>query len=110
MMISFNDYQAATDRTAKYPQDEALNYLTLGLASEAGEVAGRIKKVIRDKNSIVDAAEAKEIGKELGDVLWYVAQLALCLNITLESIAVDNLAKLSDRAERGVIGGDGDNR
>jgi NTP pyrophosphatase (non-canonical NTP hydrolase) len=110
MMVRFNDYQAATDATAKYPKESALEYLALGLTSEAGEVAGRIKKVIRDKDSVVDPDEAQQIAKELGDVLWYLAQLALHLDISLESIAQGNLDKLSDRANRGVIGGSGDSR
>lgn len=109
-MIGFNDYQAATDTTASYPEDQALNYLTMGLASEAGEVAGRVKKVIRDKEGAVSEAEAYELAKELGDVLWYVAQLALHLNLTLESVAQMNIDKLADRKNRGVIGGSGDNR
>lgn len=110
MMVGFNDYQAATDATAKYPEESALEYLALGLTSEAGEVAGRVKKVIRDKDSVIDFDEAQQIAKELGDVLWYLAQLALHLNISLESIAQGNLDKLSDRASRGVIGGSGDSR
>jgi NTP pyrophosphatase (non-canonical NTP hydrolase) len=109
-MVGFNDYQAATESTAVYPRDKALEYLILGLASEAGEVAGKLKKIIRDNESVVGAHEQQVICKELGDVLWYIAQIALELNTTLESVAMMNIEKLSDRKTRGVIGGSGDSR
>lgn len=109
-MVGFNDYQAATESTAVYPKDKALEYLVLGLASEAGEVAGKLKKIIRDNESVVGVHEAKVICKELGDVLWYVAQIALELNTTLEAVAMMNIDKLADRKNRGVISGSGDSR
>ena len=109
-MVGFNEYQAATQKTAMYPKDKALEYLVLGLTSEAGEVAGKLKKIIRDNESVVGVHEADVICKELGDVLWYIAQIALELNATLESVAIANIEKLADRKTRGVIGGSGDSR
>ncbi len=109
-MIGFNDYQDKTNSTAIYPKEKALEYLVLGLASEAGEVAGKLKKYIRDNNSVVGVYEASVICGELGDVLWYISQIALELNTTLESVAQANIEKLSDRKTRGVIGGSGDSR
>lgn len=108
-------YQVSAMETAKYPREAAMEYLALGLCSEAGEVAGKIKKIIRDGDPSRDRqeifAEQKEaILSEVGDCLWYVAMLALELNCTLEKLATDNLAKLSDRKFRGKISGDGDNR
>ena len=85
-------------------------YPTLGLVGESGEVAEKIKKVIRDKRSIVDESTTLEIKKELGDVLWYLSQLATELNLSLDEIADENLQKLSSRLERNKIHGEGDNR
>ncbi len=108
--MNFNDYQSESNKTAKYPEDRAIEYLALGLASEAGEVAGKIKKVIRDDSSNLSEERRSQIASELGDVLWYISQLALELNVSLESVAAKNIEKLSDRNARGAIGGSGDNR
>ena len=83
-------------------------YPTLGLAGEAGEVAEKVKKIIRDNKNIVD--EREDIAKELGDVLWYVAAVARDIGFKLEAIAEMNIEKLESRKERGVIQGNGDNR
>ncbi len=101
----FDSYQDFTDTTAIYPEDKALEYVALGLASEAGEFAGKIKKMIRDNNHDQDAMIA-----ELGDVLWYVAQAASTLGVHLSDVAIDNVAKLKSRQERGTLKGDGDDR
>jgi NTP pyrophosphatase (non-canonical NTP hydrolase) len=85
-------------------------YPTLGLTNEAGEVAGKIKKVFRDKDGIIGEAEREALKGELGDVLWYLAQLCTELDLSLEDVAAHNLEKLFSRLERGKIGGDGDNR
>lgn len=85
-------------------------YPTLGLAGESGEVAEKIKKVIRDKNGVADEETKEMIKKELGDVLWYVAQLATELGLSLDEIAENNITKLASRLERGVLQGSGDNR
>ena len=109
--MEFEQYQEKSRLTAKYPSaDENYIYPTLGLSGEAGEVAEKIKKILRDKNGAVDDTDREEIKKELGDVLWYLTQLATELEISLEDVAAGNLAKLYDRMERGKLGGDGDNR
>lgn len=105
--MTFDDYQYAATLTANYPETERIVYPTLGLASESGEVAGKIKKYLRKDTSALDH---DEIAKELGDVLWYVAALASDLAIPLSKIAEMNIQKLKDRQQRGVIKGSGDNR
>lgn len=109
--MTFAEYQKNSQRTALYP-NIGNNYIypTLGLASEAGEVAGKIKKIIRDKGGLVNDADRQELEKELGDVLWYIAQIATELKIDLDNIATHNLEKLLSRLERNKIGGNGDNR
>lgn len=109
--MTFEEYQKRALQTARYP-DIGNNFIypTLGLAGEAGEVAEKIKKVIRDHGGIVDELKKQEITKELGDVLWYVAQIATELGIPLEDVASGNIMKLLSRMERNVLGGSGDNR
>jgi NTP pyrophosphatase (non-canonical NTP hydrolase) len=109
--MELNDYQEAAKTTAVYTSaDQQLVCTVLGLNGEAGEVAEKIKKVIRDKNSVIDDQDRKEIQKELGDVLWYLAVLADTLGLDLESVAALNLEKLRSRYQRGTIHGQGDNR
>jgi len=109
--MELNDYQKAAKTTAVYTSaQQQLVCTVLGLNGEAGEVAEKIKKVIRDKNSIITDDDRKEIQKELGDVLWYLAVLADTLDLELESVATMNLEKLRSRYERGTIHGAGDNR
>jgi NTP pyrophosphatase (non-canonical NTP hydrolase) len=108
--MRFDDYQKAARRTAIYPDRHRVIYPALGLASEAGEVAGKIKKVLRDQDGDFEKAPLEAIKDELGDVLWYVAVLAADLGLALEEIAADNVAKLEARMERGTIGGAGDRR
>jgi NTP pyrophosphatase (non-canonical NTP hydrolase) len=103
--IFFDIYQDFTDSTAIYPPEKGLEYTALGLASEAGEFAGKVKKMIRDKTYDTDAMIA-----ELGDVLWYVARAAAELDVHLSDVAKDNVEKLKSRMERNVVKGDGDNR
>lgn len=108
---TFNNYQKATAQTAKYPPQMALVYLSLGIASEAGEVAGKMKKWIRDGDSKMTREEwVQAMSSEIGDVLWYAARLADELGLSLSQIAEDNMDKLLDRKARGVIGGSGDKR
>jgi len=109
--MTFAEYQKDSRRTAIYP-DLNSNYVypTLGLAGESGEVADKIKKIIRDKGGIISDEDRQEMKKELGDVLWYVAQIATELKIDLEDVAQTNLEKLLSRLERNKIGGSGDNR
>lgn len=109
--MEMNDYQKAAKTTAVYTSaDQQLVCTVLGLNGEAGEVAEKIKKVIRDKNSVIGDDDRREIQKELGDVLWYLAVLADTLGLDLESVATTNLEKLRNRHQRGVIHGQGDNR
>jgi NTP pyrophosphatase (non-canonical NTP hydrolase) len=108
--MEFNQYQEEALKTAIYPMDRGLEYTTLGLVSEAGEVAGKVKKIIRDKDGILTDSDRVEIAKELSDVLWYVATVAHELGYDLDELAVMNVNKLRDRANRGVLGGSGDNR
>jgi NTP pyrophosphatase (non-canonical NTP hydrolase) len=82
----------------------------LGLANEAGEVAGKIKKIFRDKAGVIGEAERAALEGELGDVLWYLAQVCTELELSLDEVAGHNIEKLYSRLERGKIGGDGDNR
>ena len=109
--MDINEYQQKARSTAIYP-DAGRNmiYPTLGLAGEAGEVAEKVKKVIRDKGGIFDNETRAAISKELGDVLWYVAQIASELDLDLSNVAQNNLDKLADRAQRGQLQGSGDNR
>ena len=98
-------YQKEAARTAIYRPEHAVTYPALGLADEAGEVAGKVKRIMRDGTFDRDA-----IAKELGDVLWYVAALCRDLNVDMAEVAHQNLAKLRDRQERGKLQGSGDNR
>lgn len=90
--------------------DHPIVYPTLGLANEAGEVAGKIKKIFRDKGGVISAADRDALKDELGDVLWYFTQICTELDLTLEEVAQANLTKLFSRLERGMIGGEGDKR
>ncbi|MBW7885374.1 MAG: nucleoside triphosphate pyrophosphohydrolase family protein [Caldilineaceae bacterium] len=106
-----NDYQRQSRRTwSLIHTDHAIVYPTLGLVNEAGEVAGKIKKIFRDKNGNISAADREALKHELGDVLWYLAQIATELDLSLEEVASANLSKLFDRLARGQIRGDGDER
>jgi len=107
--MNFNEYQEQTALTAKYPKEKALDYCTLGLVGEAGEIANKVKKVIRD-NRPVDEAFKADMKAEIGDVLWYVARLADDLGIKLEDIATYNMEKFLSRLQRGSISGSGYNR
>ena len=109
--ITFDEYQSKTVETAIYPKiGHHVIYPTLGLADEAGEVAGKIKKIFRDNDGHFDDDRVNAISKELGDVLWYLSQVATELGLSLGEIASENLEKLSDRKKRNVLKGDGDNR
>ena len=108
--MGFKEYQEQAVKTAIYGAGNSIMYPALGLANEAGEVLGKIKKVLRDKDGVFDEDVNKEIGKEIGDVLWYIAALSRDLNLSMDSIAEDNIRKLLDRQQRGVISGNGDNR
>ena len=109
--MDFNTYQKNARLTAQYP-NLGSNYIypTLGLVGEAGEVAEKVKKVIRDKKGIFDDESKKGLKKELGDVLWYVSNICTEFNFSLDDIALQNLEKLKLRAAKGTISGSGDDR
>ena len=104
-------YQTCALETAVYPnQGQNFAYPTLGLVGEAGEVADKLKKVIRDNDGILTDPVRDAVAKELGDVLWYLAVVAYEMDYDLNEIARMNLDKLKSRKERGVLSGSGDNR
>jgi NTP pyrophosphatase (non-canonical NTP hydrolase) len=104
-------YEARAGQTAIFPKDKALEYLALGMTSEAGEVAGKVKKLIRDGED-VEGFELKKIAiaSEIGDVLWYCAMMAKEVGVPLNTIMQENLRKLHSRKERGTLQGSGDER
>jgi NTP pyrophosphatase (non-canonical NTP hydrolase) len=108
--VELAEYQRLSRRTAEYPREAWLAYPALGLAGEAGEVAEHAKKAIRDDAGEITDERRAAVGKELGDVLWYVAQLATELGLDLDEIAETNLDKLLSRQRRGVLSGSGDER
>jgi NTP pyrophosphatase (non-canonical NTP hydrolase) len=108
--MDLSEYQRESRRTAEYPREAWLAYPALGLAGEAGEVAEHAKKAIRDDDGKLSDERRAAMSKELGDVLWYVAQLASELNLSLDDIARQNLEKLFSRQARGVLSGSGDDR
>ena len=104
-------YEMKAGQTAIFPKNQALEYLALGLTSEAGEVAGKVKKLIRDGEDM-EGYELKKIAiaSEIGDVLWYCAMMAKEVGVPLNEIMKENLKKLHSRKERGTLSGSGDNR
>jgi NTP pyrophosphatase (non-canonical NTP hydrolase) len=108
--MEISEYQRLSRRTAEYPREAWLAYPALGLAGEAGEVAEHAKKAIRDDAGAVSSQRREMMAKELGDVLWYVAQLASELELDLDEVAQANLDKLLSRQRRGVLSGSGDDR
>jgi len=109
--MDFKKYQKLSRKTAIYPgAGKNFVYPTLGLSGESGEVAEIIKRIIRDKNGAVDEETKAALSKELGDVLWYLTQLATEFDISLEEIALNNIEKLKSRKDRGLLHGKGDNR
>lgn len=107
--MDMNQYQEAARDTAIYPAEQGLLYTVLGLTGEAGEVAEKVKKMLRDGIELDDKYRGK-IARELGDVLWYVANVAHEIGVSLETVARANVNKLNDRKVRGKISGNGDER
>ena len=103
-------YQQVAKTTAIYPREQAIIYPTLGLTGEAGEVANKVKKIIRDGTNKNDEGLVQDLSAEIGDCLWYIAVLADDIGIKLSDIANINLEKLHKRKEKGTIHGSGDNR
>ena len=103
-------YQQVAKTTAIYPREQAIIYPTLGLTGEAGEVANKVKKIIRDGSDSKDEKLVSEIKAEIGDCLWYIAVLADDFNIKLSDIASANIEKLALRQKNNTIHGSGDDR
>ena len=109
--MSFTEYQKRAWKTAFYPNKGSNPvYPVLGLNGEAGEVADKLKKIMRDHEGEMTRQNRLEIGAELGDVLWYIAAIATELGIDLQAIAEGNNSKLLDRQIRNQLKGSGDNR
>ena len=110
-MELFSTYQRESRKTwGVIDVNHPIVYPTLGLANEAGEVAGKIKKIFRDKGGAIGDADREALKYELGDVLWYLTQICTELDLTLEDVAAANIEKLFSRLERGQIRGEGDER
>lgn len=110
--MTFDEYQKRALTTVISNDDTFKDTLhwVLGICGEAGEVAEKVKKIIRDKNGAISQTDKDELAKELGDVLWYLAVFAHEMGYSFDSVAANNLAKLQDRKARNVLGGSGDNR
>jgi len=109
--MEFQEYQKLSRMTAIYPNiGNNFIYPTLGLCGESGEVAEKVKKIIRDDNGIISEEKKELLKKELGDILWYISNLASELNLSLDNIAITNIEKLLNRQKRNVLSGSGDNR
>lgn len=109
--MNFKEYQERAKDTALYPKvGDNYIYPALGLAGEAGEITNKIKKIERDHGGVVDDEVREAVKKELGDLLWYIAQLSTELGIDMDTVATENIAKLADRKTRGVLHGSGDGR
>ena len=109
--MHLSDYQERSRATAVYPDAGSnLLYPTLGLCGEAGEVAEKIKKMVRDEGGVLSEERRQALSKEMGDVLWYLAQLATEARLDLDAIAEANLAKLLSRQQRDRLNGSGDDR
>ena len=109
--MNFNEYQVKAHETAIYPEQNALPYVGLGVGNEAGELQGLFKKSLRgDFDKDFDGAFVTAVSKEIGDVLWYLAEICTVMGLNLNEVAVSNLLKLADRKERNVLKGSGDDR
>lgn len=111
MAFDFESYQRAAQRTGgPVATDHPIVYPTLGLVNEAGEVAGKVKKIFRDRQGVITEQDREALTLELGDVLWYLSELCTQLGVQLEDVAAANITKLRGRMERGTMAGDGDTR
>lgn len=110
-LTEFADYQAQSRKTWNViAMDHPIVYPTMGLVNEAGELAGKVKKIFRDHGGVIDEAAREALKGELGDILWYLTQICTELNLSLAEVAEANLTKLFSRLERGKIQGEGDDR
>ena len=109
--MDIKEYQEAAHKTSQCPKiGEEYIYPVLGLCGEAGELANKVKKIFRDDGCILTEARKTEIKKELGDILWYVAEISTTLGLDMDNVAETNIEKLASRLGRGAISGDGDTR
>lgn len=108
--MNFQQYQEQAITTKIYSPEVAIPYVVLGITGEAGEIAEKVKKALRDNNGVIDEDRKRELSKEVGDVLWYLAALCEELGISLNDVAEENIQKLQSRKDRGVLKGSGDNR
>lgn len=108
--MDFNEYQNEAHKTLIHKDRDNLAYFALGIAGESGEVADKVKKIFRDRGGVMTDEDKEEIAKEMGDVLWYLSQMAQYVGKDFVEIAQMNLDKLRSRQERGVLAGNGDNR
>jgi NTP pyrophosphatase (non-canonical NTP hydrolase) len=108
--MTFNEYQNKSKETVLNNSYDRIEYYAIGLGDEAGEVLGKVKKLWRDRNFEVDDEFRDMLANEMGDVLWYMAQMARVADIEFEIVAQANLNKIFSRQARGLIHGDGDNR
>ena len=106
--MDINEYQRAACGTAIFPKDKSLMYLTLGVCGEAGEIAEKVKKHIRDNTSHQQLRESLIL--EIGDVMWYLSNLADAIHVDMAWILTENIEKIRSRMERNKLQGDGDNR
>lgn len=107
----FDNYQEECKKTAVYPNiGKNYTYPTIGLMGEAGEVANKVKKLIRDDESVITEEKRSDISHEIGDMMWYIAQLSTELNLKLSDVVKENLEKLAKRKEENKLHGSGDNR
>jgi NTP pyrophosphatase (non-canonical NTP hydrolase) len=107
--MTLNEYQERAIKEAFYEKDDVV-YNALGITGEAGEIADHVKKMLRDDNGVLTDQRKESLKKELGDVLWYIANMARRLDLTLDEVAEANIKKIVDRKSRGVQHGSGDNR
>ena len=113
--MDFNRYQELASEFDLFSKTEDLSSVNfvekvLGLTGEAGETADKVKKMLRDKGGVISEEDKNEVVKELGDVLWYLANIARYLDVSFEDVAKMNIEKLTSRKNRGVVHGSGDNR
>jgi NTP pyrophosphatase (non-canonical NTP hydrolase) len=107
---TFDEFQEAAAKTAIYPEGTKVIYPTLGLTGEAGEVANKVKKIIRDDDCEITDERLQQVSEEIGGVMWYIAALCTDLNLNLGDVCRENIEILTSRQERGTLKGDGDNR
>jgi NTP pyrophosphatase (non-canonical NTP hydrolase) len=110
--MDMDEYQKLAARTGAVPDGTVLQLydLGLGIAGEAGEVAEKLKKSIRDDGAQITDERKESLKKEIGDVLWYLSQLSRALGFLFSEVAQVNIDKLWERHQKGLIRGSGDNR